>query len=246
MPRRARIVFPGLPLHVVQRGNNKATCFFDDEDRRFYLHHLERLSRQVTCEVHAYCLMTNHVHLLVTPRQAESSGQLFRRLHLLHSQYINRKRGRTGSLWEGRFRSCVVESETYLLHCYRYIESNPVRAGLARDPGDYPWSSYAANALGSPSSLLTDHEEYVRLGACASERRANYRRLFDGAGEAAKIREATNGNFPLGSAAFLERLGNALGRRVTRGQAGRPVRQPASSGNHELVTLRGKRGASLI
>lgn len=245
MPRRARIVFPGIPLHVVQRGNNKATCFFEEEDRRFYLHHLQRLSGQAVCQVHAYCLMTNHVHLLITPGEAESCGRLLRRLHLLYSQYINRKRGRTGSLWEGRFRSCVVESETYLLQCYRYIELNPVRAGLARDPGEYPWSSYAANALGSPSSLLTVHEEYMRLGGSAAERRANYRRLFHEASEAARIREATNGNFPLGSAPFLERLGNALGRRVTRGRAGRPA---AIGLEQESATdeAPGKRGASLI
>jgi putative transposase len=222
MPRRARIVVPGLPLHVVQRGNNKAACFFDDDDRRFYLHHLSRLSSQSGCAVHAYCLMTNHVHLLLTPETTASCARLMRRLDLLYSQYANRKYRRSGSLWEGRFRSCVVESETYLLQCYRYIESNPVRAGMALQPAEHRWSSYACNALGADIPLITPHEEYLRLGADAVERQSAYRTFFDAALDLRRIRDATNGNFPLGADAFVKRLGHMLGTRVTRARAGRP------------------------
>lgn len=229
MPRRARIVIPGLPLHVVQRGNNKQACFFDDDDRRFYLYHLNRFSRQCACDVHAFCLMTNHVHLLVTPLTAHSCAKLMRRLDLLYTQYANRKYERSGSLWEGRFRSCVVESEGYLLQCYRYIESNPLRAGLVRQPDDYPWSSYAFNALGAETSLLVPHDEYLRLGAGGLERQRNYRALFGGTFDLDKIRKATNGNFPLGTDAFVKKLAATLGKRVTRGRAGRPpkVRETA-------------------
>ena len=224
MPRRARIVVPGLPLHIVQRGNNKALCFFCDDDRRFYLHHLARLSVQTASEVHAYCLMTNHVHLLLTPRRADSSARLMRRLGLLHSQYVNRKYRRTGSLWEGRFRSCVVESETYLLQCYRYIESNPVRAGMVSRPDDYSWSSYAFNALGAESSWIEPHAEYLRLGSDALQRRCQYRTLFSVEVDTRGIREATNGNHALGSKRFLDALGKRLGRPVVPGRPGRPAK----------------------
>jgi putative transposase len=215
MPRRARIVIPGLPLHVVQRGNNKQACFFDDDDRRFYLHHLSRLSKQCACEVHAFCLMTNHVHLLITPLKVHSAAKLMRRLDLLYTQYANRKYERSGSLWEGRFRSCVVESDACLLQCYRYIESNPLRAGLVRQLDDYPWSSYAFNALGAEaSSLLVPHDQYLRLGTDGSERQQNYRALFGCAPDVNKIREATNGNFPLGTDEFVKTLGETLKTRL--------------------------------
>ena len=223
MPRRARIVVPGLPLHVVQRGNNKAVCFFSDDDHRFYLHQLARLSGQTACDVHAYCLMTNHVHLLLTPRHADACARLMRRLDLLHSQYLNRKYRRTGSLWEGRFRSCIVDSETYLLQCYRYIESNPVRAGMVSRPDEYSWSSYGFNALGDESSWIEPHAEYLRLGSSAMERRGQYRALFDLDVDARGIRDATNGNHALGSKSFLDALGKRLGRRVAPGRPGRPA-----------------------
>ncbi len=182
--------------------------------------------------MHAYCLMTNHVHLLLTPHKPDSCARLMRRLDLLHSQYINRKYQRTGTLWEGRFRSCIVESETYLLHCYAYIERNPVRAAIVKSPADYKWSSYEANALGVENELLTPHGEYLRLGREVPERCASYRNLFASEETVAKIREATNGNFVLGSEAFIQKLSTVLGTRVSRGRPGRPAHaaraEPAS------------------
>jgi putative transposase len=160
----------------------------------------------------------------MTPVKAQSSAKLMRRLDLLYTQYANRKYERSGSFWEGRYRSCIVESEAYLLQCYRYIESNPVRAGLAGHPEDYPWSSCGFNALGTQTPLLVPHEEYLRLGADASERQWNYRTLLGCTFEMNKIREATNGNFPLGTDAFAKKLAEALGTRVARGRAGRPAK----------------------
>lgn len=146
-----------------------------------------------------------------------------RRLDLLHSQYVNRKYRRTGSLWEGRFRSCVVESETYLLQCYRYIESNPVRAGMVSRPDDYSWSSYGSNALGDESPWIEPHAEYLGLGSSALERRNQYKALFDVDVDARGIRDATNGNHALGSESFRDALGKRLGRRVAPGRPGRPA-----------------------
>ena len=221
MSRRGRIVVPGVPLHVIQRGNNRSACFAEDEDRGFYLHHLGRLARQEGCEIHAYCLMTNHVHLLLTPTREESCSKLLQRLGLLHTRYSNRKYGRTGTLWEGRFRSCLVQSQFYLLACYRYIELNPVRAGMVDDPAAFPWSSYRANAVGFPDNLLTPHPEYTQLG------RDQYRTLFAGVLDPAlvgDIRATTNGGFALGGDAFIREMAGLLGRRVSKGTPGRPPR----------------------
>jgi putative transposase len=227
MPRRARIMLPGIPVHVVQRGNNRQRCFYEEQDRSFYLVHLARLLGRHQCALHAYCLMTNHVHLLLTSSSAEGCGRLMKDIGQLHSQYVNRTYGRSGSLWEGRFRSCLVQTEDYLFSCYRYIELNPVRAGLARDAGDYPWSSYRANVECSDDRLITPHEEFLRLGLTSDERQAAYRGLFAQelpASRIKEIREATNGNVALGDKSFRERMSAMLGRRAERGQPGRPSR----------------------
>jgi putative transposase len=221
MSRRARIIVPGIPMHVIQRGNNRAACFADDDDRAFYLHHLARLARLEGCSIHAYCLMTNHVHLLLTPEREESCAMLFRRLGLLYTQYSNRKYKRSGTLWEGRFRSCLVESDSYLVVCYRYIELNPVRAGIVDHPGAFPWSSHRVNAQGIADGLVTPHPEYLRLG------RDQYRTLFVRELDpvlVGDIRATTNGGYALGGVAFARQMGALLGRRVSKGTAGRPPR----------------------
>ena len=225
MPRRARLMLADVPVHIVQRGNNRTACFFADADYACYLFHLEKLAARFECAVHAWCLMTNHVHLLVTPSAADACGLLMKHLGQHYVQYVNRVRRRTGTLWEGRFRSCLAQSENYVLACYRYIELNPVRAGMVVHPRDYPWSSYRANAEGSQSSLVTPHVEYTRLGERGGLRRASYRGLLaeqlDGT-LADEIRAATNGGFALGSGGFQQEIGIALGRRAHRGQPGRP------------------------
>src|SRR6266550_8958599 len=177
MPRRARIMLAGVPVHVIQRGNNRGPCFVNDEDRNFYLFHLARGLGRFGCELHGYCLMTNHVHLLLTPEGAASCAALMKHMGQLHSQYFNKRYKRTGSLWEGRFRSCLAQNERYVLACYRYIELNPVRANMVLHPRDYRWSSYRANAEGRPDALLTSHPEYLRLGLAESDRLHTYREL---------------------------------------------------------------------
>lgn len=137
MPRRARVCLPRIPLHIIQRGNNRQACFFADEDYRFYLNRLREYAAKTRCRVHAYVLMTNHVHLLLTAEDAQGAGALLKALAQRYVQYVNRIYRRTGTLWEGRFRSCLTQEETYLLACMRYLELNPVRAGMVTHPGEY-------------------------------------------------------------------------------------------------------------
>ena len=181
MPRRTRIHIDDLPLHIVQRGHNRAACFFDDQDRLAYLDWLGEALTRERCRLHAYVLMTNHVHLLLTPDEAERVPQVLISVGRRYVQYINATYGRTGTLWDGRYKSSLVQAETYLLLCQRYIELNPVRAGLVTDPAHYRWSSYRANALGEPNALLRPHPLYMAIGAEDNARRAAYRDLFGGA-----------------------------------------------------------------
>ena len=179
MPRPPRRVVPGVPLHIVQRGNNRQATFRCSTDYRSYLAALEECSRQYSVDVHAYVLMTNHVHLLVTAYDAPCASRLMQQVGRKYVSYFNKSCGRTGSLWEGRFRSSPICTERYLFACYRYIELNPVRAGLVPTPGDYRWSSYRCNALGEPHGWLRPRPEWVALGCDVSERCRRYRRLFD-------------------------------------------------------------------
>ncbi len=225
MPRRPRIVLPDVPLHLIQRGNNRQACFFANDDYRAYLGWLEEYAREVHCSVHAYVLMTNHVHLLVTPHTASAAGELMKRVGQHYVQYINRAYGRSGTLWEGRFRSCLIQEEDYVLGCYSYIEFNPVRAHMVDHPAEYRWSSYRANAQGEASTLLKPHPLYTALSSHHNGRQAVYRELFRtqlDPGLVDEIRGATNGNFALGSSQFQERAAAALGQRVTPRKSGRP------------------------
>lgn len=225
MPRRARLSIPGIPWHIIQRGNNRSVCFHAEEDFQFYLHFLREFAVKFGCAIHAYVLMTNHVHLLLTPHKPHSASLLMKHLGQRYVQYINRTYQRSGTLWEGRFRSCLTQSEDYVLACYRYIELNPVRAGMVIQPKDYRWSSYHTNALGKASNLITPHEEYLRIGHDEEIRREAYRALFKAHIDeeiVGQIRNATNGNYALGSERFQNEIEEALGRRARRGQAGRP------------------------
>jgi putative transposase len=235
MPRRPRIIIPGVPLHLIQRGNNRQPCFYADEDYQFYLDWLQEYSRDTGCAIHAYALMTNHVHLLLTPADADSAGALMKRLGQRYVQYVNLSIQRSGSLWEGRFRSCVAPQEEYLLVCQRYIEMNPVRAGLVEHPGGYHWSSYGCNGQGETSYLLSHHPVYLGLGRTDEERQVAYRELFRHElepGIVDRIRQASNGNFALGNPRFTEEIAAMLGRRVIPGKAGRPCKKSAADGKN--------------
>lgn len=169
--------------------------------------------------------MPNHVHLLITPAATHSCARLMQRLAQLHTQYMNRTHGRSGSLWEGRFRSCLVQAEGYLIACYRYIDSNPIRAGLCADAGDYLWSSYHFNGLGLADGDISPHERYQALGITPVLRRQAYIELFKTDPRywrMDQIRRATNGNFALGDENFKRGLVAKLGRRVEPGKPGRP------------------------
>jgi putative transposase len=228
MPRRARLRIPGLPLHVIQRGNNKSACFRDDRDCRVYLSLLDQLSPLYGCAIHAYVLMTNHVHLLLTPDRAQGASDLMKHLGQRFAQFVNRKYDRTGSLFEGRFRSCIVDSDGYLLTCYRYVEMNPVRAGIVEHPSGYPWSSYAANAEGCASDIVVPHPLYLDLARDPVERCARYRALFqavENPSELVRIRNATKCGGVLGRESFMDELPEPIRGRATQGSPGRPAKR---------------------
>jgi putative transposase len=225
MPRRARLRLAGLPLHLIQRGNNRGACFFAPEDCRLYLRHLQEQAQRFDCAIHAYVLMTNHVHLLLTPATPEAASLLMKHLGQRYVQYVNRIYRRSGTLWEGRFRSSIVQEQGYLLRCHRYIELNPVRAGLVEHPVQYEWSSYRSNAELQQSALVTPHGTYLSLGIDRVERAAAYRSLFTTALEPddlTEIRLAANGGFALGNDRFRADISVTLARRVERGKPGRP------------------------
>jgi putative transposase len=237
MARQPRLIVPGVALHIVQRGNNRGACFDGDSDSLCYLTYLRKLSARHGCLVHAYCLMTNHVHLLVTPQRPDSSTNLMRDLGQSYVKYFNRRHGRSGTLWEGRFRSCVVESAQYVLACYRYIELNPLRAGMVGHPCAYAWSSYAVNSGAAFDTLLAPHTEYLALGADPSARHAAYAGLFQNALDhsvVTAIRDATQGSLPLGSESFKSKL-IAGGRKVEHQRPGpRPGKKKEAEGDLQL------------
>lgn len=225
MPRRARITLPNVPIHLIQRGNNRQPCFFADEDYRRYLDWLAEYAGKTGCRIHAYVLMTNHVHLLLSAERPDAVSALMKSLGQRYVQYVNRVYRRSGTLWEGRFRSCLVQEESYLLGCQRYIELNPVRANIVEHPAEYRWSSYRSNAQGEVDHLIRPHPLYAMLGGDAACRQATYRELFRydlEPGMVDEIRRATNGNFALGNERFAAQVAEMIGRRASPGQSGRP------------------------
>jgi putative transposase len=230
MARLGRFLLADQPLHVIQRGNNRQAIFFADADYACYRDSLGQAARLYGCAVHAYVLMTNHVHLLLTPGLADGLPRLMQGLGRRYVRHINAAYRRTGTLWEGRYRAAPIDGETYLLTCHRYIEINPVRARMVRSPAAYAWSSYRANAEGAPDALLSPHPLYAALGPTAAGRRQAYRAMFDEVIDDAfvdELRAATNGGWAVGSERFKAQLAAALRRRVTPAPAGRPRTPPS-------------------
>lgn len=226
MARPLRTVLPNVPLHLVQRGNNRQACFVGDQDYRHYLKLLATHIAETGCSVHAYVLMTNHVHLLVSPPTRTALSALMKCVGQRYTQYFNRKYERTGTLWQGRFRSCLVDTEEYFLACQRYIELNPVRARMAPSAGEYRWTSYHANGKGHADALVTPHPIYLALNEHEAARRAAYRALFsDEISEhlMAEIRQALRGTRVLGNAEFAASVKAAT---ATPRPASRPVGRP--------------------
>lgn len=243
MPRRPRVHLDHVPLHIVQRGHNREPCFFAEEDYQSYLHWLGEALIETECTLHAYVLMTNHVHLLLTPGKAEMVPKLVISLGRRYVQYINRTYRRTGTLWDSRYKSSLVQAETYLLTCQRYIELNPVRATMVKDPAHYRWSSYRANGLGQPDTRLTPHLLYQDLGRTSPERQAAYRALFrahldrDAIDD---IRLALNQNQPLGNERFYAKIEQMTGVRREIKSRGRPrldsrMGGPILTGHDDLI-----------
>jgi putative transposase len=230
-PLRGPLRLAGLPLHIIQRGNNRTACFYADEDYALYLHHLDEMAREFHCAIHAYVLMTNHVHLLLTPALPDGPSLLMKHLGQRYVQYVNRTYRRSGTLWEGRFRSSLVQERGYFLRCHCHIELNPVRANMVSHPRDYRWSSFPVNAGLVCSRLLTPHREYLALGRNDSERGAAYQELLRPDLDPAQldeIRSAANGGFALGNDRFKAQIAEMLERRVQRGVPGRPRKEKLS------------------
>ena len=226
MPRRARVAVAGIPWHIIQRGNNRSACFYSENDYYVYLDLLKQQAQAYSCAIHSYCLMTNHVHLLLTPETADGPSLMMKHLGQRYVQYINRTYCRSGTLWEGRFKSCLAQSESYLLICSRYIELNPVRAFMVKYPEQYPWSSYSSNAHGTINELISPHPHYLALGTSCEDRSRAYKKLvcMDHDNEStSKIRRATQGNYVLGDSLFTAEIERILGRRVSPGKSGRPT-----------------------
>ncbi|MDX2145194.1 MAG: transposase [Rhodospirillaceae bacterium] len=219
MPRIGRYFLPDQPVHVIQRGNNRQQTFFADDDNRIYLELLQDASDAHGLKIHAYVLMTNHVHLLVSPLTSDSLPKAMHDIGWHFTRHINATRGRTGSLWEGRYRASLIDTETYFFVCSRYIEMNPVRAGLALTPADYRWSSYRCNAGGAHDPLIWPHALYRDLGTDAAARAASYAALFANALTTAQldeVRGAAHAGRALGSQDFIDRLERETGTRLRR------------------------------
>jgi putative transposase len=241
MARQPRLIVPDIALHIVQRGVDRQDCFSDETDRLVYLSLLRELCTQTHCAVHAYCLMTNHVHLLLTPTTPDGPSVLMRKVGQRYVPYFNRRTERTGTLWEGRFKSCLVESARYVLGCHRYIECNPVRAGMVADVALYRWSSYAANVGLANDELVTPHVERLALGLDAVASRAAYRALFRAAGDRAlvkAIRDATNGGYPLVGDALKLQLAKRTRRTLAPRKPGPSPKKRRSGPDPELVPER--------
>jgi putative transposase len=198
--RRLRVVVPNIPLHITQRGVDRCLTFLTDEDFAFYRWALREAAIDASCAVHAYVLMTNHVHLLVSPAEPTGPMRMMISLGRRYVRYFNHRYRRTGTLWEGRYRSALVHSATYFFNCSRYIESNPVRSGMVARPGAYEWSSFRANALAADDPVVTPHAQYTALGEHRDECCSAYRALFVTAldpREVASIRAAPRSAPPL-------------------------------------------------
>ncbi len=218
MARRPRLFLDGVPIHVVQRGNNRGPVFFDDRDRHAFRHLLLEGCVRLQCAVHAYVLMTNHVHLLLTPTHAGSISQLMQWMGRRYVPTFNRRHNRTGTLWEGRFRSSMIDSARYFLACSRYIDQNPVRAFMVPSATEYPWSSHARLARGVCDDLVTEHAEYRSLGSSPATRQAAYGALCSPPVDvelARGIRSALRRGDVLGSTSFVDDVHQRL-RRPTR------------------------------
>lgn len=225
MARKPRFLLPGVPQHVIQRGHNRDPCFYSEQDYIRYLANLREAAERNQVAIHAYVLMTNHIHLLVTPGHAHGISHMMQDTGRKYVRHINTRYKRSGSLWDGRFKASLVDSEFYLLTCMRYIEMNPVRAVMVNHPSEYRWSSYHSNAGGNSDTLLVMHPVYRRLDIDDQKRRYAYRELFRNGlsiAELHEIREALNQELVLGREDFKDQIEQMTQRQSRPGKPGRP------------------------
>lgn len=228
MPRKPRFYIPGLPVHIVQRGHSREPVFFENSDYTAYLGWLTEAAERYGCAIHAYCLMTNHIHLLATSQTKQGISLMMQYTGRHYVPYINCTYGTSGSIWEGRYRSSLIHDEQYLLTCMRYIELNPVRASMVKTPAMYRWSSYRANAQRKPDAAITQHPIFKALGRNKSERADAYKALFKthiGQAEHDKIQKAYQTGTPLGNDHFREKIERKLKCKVGQDRRGRPSKK---------------------
>ncbi len=234
MPRKPRFKLPGTPQHIIQRGNNRMACFFCEQDYLQYLEDLSASAGKYQCRVHAYVLMTNHIHLLVTPDEPSGISRFMQALGRRYAYYVNQKYKRTGTLWEGRYKACLVDSEAYLLTCMRYIELNPVRAGMVEKPGNYPWSSYRSNAIGEANDLIKPHTVYLAINQSDLLRLEAYREMFRkqiNKTQIDEIRKVLNHELVLGRSWYKDRIEQQTQRQTRLGKPGRPITNNVAENN---------------
>ena len=235
MPRRPRTPLDGVPLHIVQRGHNREPCFFGEADYQTYLYWLGEALKKEHCALHAYALMTNHVRLLVTPDRADAIPRLIIARGRRYVKYINTTYRRTGTLWDSRYKASLIQAQTYLLSCQRYIELNPGRAARVDDPAHYRWTSYRHHALGQASPYLTPHPLYLAIDRDDAKRQAAYRELFGAqldSNAIDAIRLALNQNQPLGNSRFYAKIETMTGQRREAKPRARPRVEHDESAAH--------------
>ena len=228
MPRKPRFYLPGAPVHIVQRGHSREPVFFEDGDYNAYLGWLEQASDRYGCDIHAYVLMTNHIHILATPESQNSISLMMQYLGRHYVPYINNVYGSSGSIWEGRYKACMINDDEYLLSCMRYIELNPVRADMVKTPGAYRWSSYRVNGRGEECTLIKPHPLYQSLGRTQQQRQGAYQTLFKTHVDkevVEKIRCAWQTGTPLGNEYFRKKVEAKLKRKIGQPRRGRPKSQ---------------------
>ncbi len=225
MPRKPRFYVPNMPVHIWQRGNNRQAIFFADADYKAYLSWMYQGAKRYGCALHAYVLMPNHIHCLITPDTIDSVGRMMQFVGRNYVSYINRTYDRSGTLWEGRYKSSLVSAAQYGLACYRYLETNPVRSDLVATPDEYRWSSYPVNALGQYQETLQPLPEYTALGATDMVRQQAYQTLLRGEqnkSEMETIQRCVQSGTPLGDEHYQAELSKKLGFKVGYAKRGRP------------------------
>jgi putative transposase len=234
MARLPRLVVPNQPHHVIQRGNDRRVVFSDVDDYTVFLEYLRDSAKIFNVAIHAYVLMPNHFHLLVTPFDAKGMGKMIQRIGRYYVPYFNKKYQRVGSLWQGRYKATVIDSEQYFMTCSRYIESNPVRANMVGNPADYPWSSYPHHIGVKADTLITEHSLYWSLGNTPFEREASYKELVDQAlsdDAIATLSATTAKGWILGGDKFKAAMEQQIKRRVSPNKKGRPTKQKPDAAN---------------